>query len=111
LLCARARPHTESMTAGLLFAMTLPGTVVLLLVVAAVEHLSCRRGRRSPLTGRRRHALSASGLDVFSAAVLPGRADELAARAEQEQLRDDDGDAAPPGGAVGPDGVVRLRLG
>lgn len=76
--------------------MTLPGVVLVLVVVAVVETLASRRGRRSPLTHRRRYAVSASGLDVFSAAVLPGKADELAQRAVEQQLRDDDGEGAPP---------------
>jgi hypothetical protein len=92
------------MEAGLLFAMTLPGVVVLLLLVAVVEHLAARRGRPGPVTRRRRHGLSASGLDAFSAVLVPGKADELAERAVQEQLRDDDGDGAPalPGLLTGP---------
>ena len=61
------------MGAGVLVALTLPGLVILLVVLAAVEHAWSRVGRRSPLHGRERHALSASGLDVFSAALDPGR--------------------------------------
>lgn len=61
------------MASGVLVALTLPGQVVLLVVVAALEHAWSRAGRRSPLLHRRRHALSAGGLDVFYAALVPGR--------------------------------------
>jgi len=60
------------MAAGVLFALTLPGLVILLVVVATAEHLWSRAGRRSLLLRRQRHALSAGGLDVFSAALVPG---------------------------------------
>jgi hypothetical protein len=56
------------MAAGVLVALTLPGLVVLLVVVATVEHAWSRLGRRSPLHGRRA-ALSAAERDVFSAAA------------------------------------------
>ena len=60
------------MAAGVLFALTLPGLVMLLVVLAAVEHAWSRRGIRSPLHRRARHALSAGRPDVFSAALYPG---------------------------------------
>jgi hypothetical protein len=84
------------MAAGVLFALTLPGLVVLLVVVAAVEHAWSRRGLRSPLHRRARHALSAGGLDVFSAALLPGRAVDLEQQRVREMRRDDVEDGAPP---------------
>jgi hypothetical protein len=46
---------------GVLFALTLPGLVILLVVLAGVEHAWSRFGRRSPLYHRERHALSAGG--------------------------------------------------
>ncbi len=42
------------MAAGLLFALTLPGLVILLVAVAVGEHAWSRAGRRSPLLRRRR---------------------------------------------------------
>jgi hypothetical protein len=84
------------MNAGLLFALTLPGLVVALVVLAVVERLASRAGRRSPLTGRTRPGLSAVGLDALSVAVSPGRAVAVEQREVQEQLRDDDGEGAPP---------------
>jgi hypothetical protein len=46
---------------GVLFALTLAGLVILLVVLAGVEHAWSRFGRRSPLYHRERHALSAGG--------------------------------------------------
>ena len=84
------------MGVGVLFALTLPGLVVLLVVVAAVEHGWSRLGRRSPGTGRERHALSAGGMDVFSAALFPGKAVDLEQQRVRELTRDDVADGAPP---------------
>ena len=84
------------MAAGVLFALTLPGLVVLLVVLAVVEHAWSRLGFRSPLHRRARHALSAGGLDVFSAALVPGKAVDLEEQRVQELRRDDVTDGAPP---------------
>jgi hypothetical protein len=48
--------------AGALFALTVPGLVVLLVVVASFEHAWSRLGRRSRLHGDEQHALSAGGV-------------------------------------------------
>ena len=84
------------MTAGVLLALSLPGVVLLLLVVAVVEQVASRAGRRGLTSSRPRPGLSASGLDVLSAAVSPGRAVELEQRRVEQQLRDDERDGAPP---------------
>ena len=81
---------------GALFALTLPGLVVLLAVLAACEHAWSRLGRRSRLHGRERHALSAGGMDVFSAALFPGKAVDLEEQRVRELRRDDVEDGAPP---------------
>jgi hypothetical protein len=81
---------------GVLFALTLPGLVILLVVLAGVEHAWSRAGRRSRLHGRERHALSAGGMDVFSAALFPGRAVDIEQQRVRELRRADVGDAAPP---------------
>ena len=94
------------MAAGTLFALTLPGLVVLLVVVAALEQAWSRLGRRSPLHRRARHALSAGGLDVFSAALVPGRDVDLEERRAREVRRDDVDDSAPPSGRIDLDGGV-----
>jgi hypothetical protein len=94
------------MAAGLLFALTLPGLVILLVAVAIAEHAWSRAGRRSPLHRRERHALSAGGLDVFSAALNPGRDVDLAQQQAREIRRDDVRDGAPPYGRIDLDSGV-----
>jgi len=99
------------MAAGVLFALTLPGLVMLLVVLAAVEHAWSRRGIRSPLHRRARHALSAGGMDVFSAALFPGKAVDLEEQRVREMRRDDVEDGAPPRRRIDLDsGVAYLDL-
>ena len=91
---------------GVLFALTLPGLVVLLVVVAAAEHFWARLGRRSPLYRRERHALSAGGMDVFSAALFPGKAVDLEQQRVRELTRDDVEHGAPPNTGIDLDSGV-----
>jgi hypothetical protein len=99
------------MAAGVLFAMTIPGLVIVLVVVATVEHAWSRLGRRSPLYRRDRHALSAGGMDVFSAALFPGRALDLEEQRVREMRRDDVEDGAPPHARIDLEaGVVYLDV-
>jgi Family of unknown function (DUF6191) len=84
------------MAAGVLFALTLPGLVILLVAVAVLEQVWSRAGRGSPLHRRQRHALSAGGLDVFSAALVPGRDVDLEQQRAREIRRDVVEDGAPP---------------
>jgi hypothetical protein len=99
------------MAAGVLFAITLPGLVILLVVLAAVEHAWSRLGRRSPLHRRARHALSAGGMDVFSAALFPGKGIDLEEQRVRQMTRDDVDDGAPPYGRVDLDsGVAYLDV-
>lgn len=102
-------PHV---TAGALLALTLPGLLLGLLVLAVVEQVTARRGHRSRLAGSTRPRLSAAGFDVFSAAVSPGRAAQLEQRRVEAQLRDDEADGAPPRAQVDLDRrVVVVRRG
>lgn len=71
--------------AGLLFAMTLPGVVVLLVVLAAVQRF-----------GRKHRPLGTAGMDVLSAALSPGSAIQQEEERVTLLLREDEGDAAPP---------------
>ena len=91
---------------ALLVVLTLPGLVLLLAGLAVLEQLAARLGRRGPLTRRRRHALSAGGLDVFSAALAPGHAVDLEQQRTRELRRDDPGDGAPPRERIDLDGGV-----
>ena len=76
------------MGVGLLVSLTLPGVVLLLVVVAVVEQALSRRGRRP--------WASASGMDVFSAVVDPGRAADLEEQLSRAVIRQDERDGAPP---------------
>src|SRR5215217_6849011 len=87
------------MGVGLLVSLTLPG-VVLLLVVGAAEQAWSRLGRRSRISGHRRPALSASGMDVFSAALDPGRSADLEEQRSRAVTRMEVRDGAPPWGRI-----------
>lgn len=91
---------------AMLVVLTLPGLVLLLVVLAVAEQVAARTGRRSPLARRRRNALSAGGLDVFSAALAPGREVDLEQQRVREVRRDDVDDGAPPRGRIDLDGGV-----
>ena len=93
---------------GVLVAFTLPGLVVLLVAMAAAEHAWSRVGRKSLLTRRERHAVSAGGMDVFSAALYPGKAVDLEQQRVRELRRDDVEDGAPPNRIDLDAGVVYL---
>jgi len=98
---------------GFVFAMTLPGLVLLLLAVAAVDQLLLRtRGRGiMPGRGEGHTQVSSTGFDLLHAALSPGKADELAQRQTEELVRDEEDDGAPPHSEVDLDaGVARLRL-
>jgi hypothetical protein len=98
-------------TAGVLFSMTLPGLVVLLVVVALLERAASARGSRGPVTRRHRPAVSAASLDVLSMALLPEKERELEQRHLDRVRRQDATDGAPPHG-VSVDltsGVARVR--
>jgi hypothetical protein len=95
---------------GLLVALTLPGLVLLLVVLGVAESVWARLGRRSPVTRRDRHALSAGGLDVFSAALAPGREADLEQRRVQQTRRYDVEDGAPPRSRVDLDAGVAVLV-
>jgi hypothetical protein len=96
---------------GVLVALTLPGLVLLLLAVAAVDQLLLHVRGRGVL--RHRHAangqVSATGFELLHAALAPGKADELAQRQHEELVRDEEEDGAPPQLDLD-GGVARLRL-
>jgi len=96
---------------GFVFAMTLPGLVLLLLAVAAVDQLLLRTRGRGIVPGRGDTPVSSTGFDLLHAALSPGKADELAQRHAEELVRDEEDDGAPPHSAIDLDaGVARLRL-
>ena len=94
-----------------LVMLTLPGLVIVLTILAAIEHVLSMLGRRSMVHRRRRHRLSTTSLEVFTGAVLPGKANELEQRRLERQLRADAQDGAPPGGRVDlKAGIAYLRI-
>ena len=91
---------------GLLFALTLPGLVCLLVALVALERFGLWAGRSSWLPWRRRAEpsgrqprraeLSAAGLDELSGWLYAGKRLELDQRNTELMLRDDSLDGAPP---------------
>ncbi|MGY1621001.1 DUF6191 domain-containing protein [Geodermatophilus sp. SYSU D00965] len=95
---------------GLLLSLTLPGLVLLLVVLGVAESVWARLGRRSPVTRHSRHALSAGGLDVFSAALAPGREVDLEQQRVQRTRREDAEEGAPPFSRVDLDAGVAVLV-
>lgn len=97
------------MTAGLLFAMTLPGLVLLLLALATLEQLASRLRRRGPVSRRTRPTLSATGMDFMAALTTPDKQVELDQRAAEKVRRVAAHDADPHGDRAALDrGSIRI---
>ncbi len=84
-----ARPRPEPTTAsletmGLVFALTLPGLVVLLLLVAFVDQALLRLRGRGIVPWRRDTPVSSTGFDLLHAALSPGKQHELDQRSSQD---------------------------
>ncbi|HEU5472696.1 MAG TPA: DUF6191 domain-containing protein [Actinophytocola sp.] len=89
------------MSLGLLFALSLPGLVVLLVVLAAVERLGRFGGTRNLLPWRRGGdpagaPLSGTGLEELHAMLSGAKRIEVQERATRSMLRDEDQTGAPP---------------
>lgn len=87
------------LSVGLLWALSLPGLVCLLVLLVALERFGLWFGRRSWLPWRSdrrsdRPELSAAGLDELAAALYPGKRVELQQRNTELMLRDDSGEGA-----------------
>jgi hypothetical protein len=65
---------------GVLVALTLPGLVLTLLGVAAVNQLVLRVRGHGVVRWQRDSQVSSTGFDLLHAALSPGKADELAQR-------------------------------
>ena len=97
-----------------LFAMTIPGLVCLLALVALVDQLALRAGRTKWIPWRgtgREGQISATGFEQLHAVFAAGKQQQLDERKSSLMLRDDEGDGAPPRTRVDLDGgraVVRL---
>ena len=97
-----------------LFAMTIPGLVCLLALVALVDQLALRAGRARWIPWRgtgREGQISATGFEQLHAVFAAGKQTQLDERGSSLVLRDDEGDGAPPRGPLDLDGgPVRIRL-
>jgi hypothetical protein len=96
---------------GTLFALTIPGLVVGLIVVAAIDQVLYRLGRKGLLPWRHSGRASAAGMDPLSAVLTPGKQHELDQKHQQALMREDEGDAAPPHSSVDIGaGIARILL-
>ena len=91
---------------GLLFALSLPGVVCLLVLLAAVERFGPRRrGGASPSL-----PLSGTGFEEVDAFFSGAKRTELAERHSRSLLADEEESGAPPRTTVDLDaGVVTVR--
>ena len=95
---------------SLVFAMTLPGLVVLLILVAAIDQLLLRLRRRGLISWRQHSQVSSTGFELLQVAFSPGKQHELDQRRTQLLLRDEADEGAPPSSRVDLDrGVAYLR--
>ncbi|MFE6867451.1 DUF6191 domain-containing protein [Kitasatospora sp. NPDC057692] len=84
---------------GLVFAMTIPGLVCLLVVLAFVDQLAlrARRSRLVPWRGTGREGqISATGFEQLHAQFAAGKQHQLDERQSTLMLRDEEDDGAPP---------------
>jgi Family of unknown function (DUF6191) len=84
---------------GLLLAMSLPGLVLLLVVVAAMERLGLWASNRSWLPwrhGREGMPVTAAGVDELDAFSGSGKRHELDERNHSLMMREDEDEGAPP---------------
>jgi hypothetical protein len=96
---------------GVAVALTLPGLVLLLLAVAAIDQLFLRIRGRGLMSWRKDAQVSSTGFEMLHATLSPGKADELAQRRTEEVIRDDDERAAPPSSRIDfVTGVAHIRL-
>ncbi|MGI5503414.1 DUF6191 domain-containing protein [Lentzea sp. CA-135723] len=80
------------MSLGFLFAMSLPALVAALFFLAVFERFFRGRKKGTPM--------SSAGIGELGATFEAGKREELEFRKEERQLRDEEGDAAPPRGPV-----------
>ena len=88
---------------GVLWAMSLPGLVVLLVVLAALERFGLWASNRSWLPWRRKRGgspVSSAGFEELDAFFGAGKRHELNDRSHSLMMRQEQGDGAPPNMAV-----------
>ena len=85
---------------AMVFAMSLPGLVLLLTVLAVLDQLAVKAGRTRwiPWRGSKRAGqIASTGFDQLHAAVVPGKDVELRERHTMTMLAEEDESGAPPG--------------
>jgi uncharacterized protein DUF6191 len=101
---------------GFLWAMSLPGLVVLLVALAALERFGLWASDRSWLPWRRKREgtpISAAGFEELDAFFAAGRRHDIDQRNHSLMLRNDEEEGAPPLMRVDMEGeriVLRRRL-
>jgi hypothetical protein len=85
---------------AMLFMLTLPGLVVLLVAVAALERFGRWCGRDWLPWRRGRPPVSATGFDELTACFYAGKRIELEQRRTELVIRVDQQTAAPPGARI-----------
>ena len=101
---------------GFLWAMSLPGLVFLLVLLAALERFGLWASHHSWLPWRRKREgtpVSAAGFEELDAFMGAGKRHELDERNHSLMMRQDEDDGAPPEMKVDLDGnrvVLRDRL-
>jgi hypothetical protein len=101
---------------GFLWAMSLPGLVVLLVILAALERFGLWASDHSWLPWRRKRdgtPISAAGFEELDAFFGAGKRHDLDQRNHSLMLRDDEEEGAPPLMHVDMEGeriVLRKRL-
>jgi hypothetical protein len=101
---------------GFLLAMSLPGLVFMLIVVAALERFGLWASDRSWLPWRRKRdgtPVTAAGVEELDAFFGAGKRHEIDERNHSLMMREDEDDGAPPLMKLDLDGnriVLRERL-
>ena len=90
---------------GIFFAMSIPGLVVLLILVAATERF-VHGGLHEPAKGRTTGPLGGVAFDELTTLFYAGKRDELVHRDAVALMRHEASDALPDAQT----GVLRLRL-
>lgn len=88
---------------ALIFVISIPGLVLLLVVFASIDRLGVAAGRRLRLPWRKAEEgrpLAAPGIDELNAFFYATKRYELDERRSSLVLRDEEGDGAPPRSAV-----------
>ncbi|GLZ80347.1 hypothetical protein Afil01_51540 [Actinorhabdospora filicis] len=93
------------------FAMSLPGLVLLLTVLAILDQLAVKAGKTRwiPWRGSKRAGqISSTGFDQLHAAIVPGKEQELQQRKSMTMMREDEESGAGADEIDLDAGVVRI---